>query len=63
MKLRVATGTILWAGLGACRAAPIAPHQRFPAGTSLEAKYLVVDESRIRYIESGAGPAVVLIHG
>jgi pimeloyl-ACP methyl ester carboxylesterase len=63
MRLRVATGTVLWAWLGACRAAPIAPEQRFPAGTSLDAKYVSVDGSRIRYIESGTGPAVVLIHG
>jgi pimeloyl-ACP methyl ester carboxylesterase len=63
MRGRVAAGAILWAGLGACRSAPIAPEQRFPAGTLLEAKYLTVYGSRIRYIESGTGAAVILIHG
>lgn len=63
MRLRHAIAAVLWAWLGACRSAPIAPDQRFPAGTSLEAKYVSVDGSRIRYIESGIGPAVVLIHG
>ncbi len=49
--------------LGACRTDPIAPAQRYPAGTSLTAKYAMVDGSRIRYVDTGTGPAVVLIHG
>ncbi len=49
--------------LAACRAAPLPPEARWPAGTGLDAKTLVVDGTRIRYIEVGAGPAVVLIHG
>lgn len=62
MKLQVAAA-VLWVGLGACRAAPIPPQQRFPAGTAFAAKYLTVEGTRIRYVESGSGPAVVLIHG
>jgi pimeloyl-ACP methyl ester carboxylesterase len=49
--------------LAACRAAPIPPVARYPAGTGLEAKTLVADGTRIRYVAAGAGPAVVLIHG
>ena len=49
--------------LGACRADPIAPAQRYPAGTPFTVKYAIVDGSRIRYIDTGTGPAVVLIHG
>ncbi len=49
--------------LAACRAAPLPPEARWPAGTGVAAKTLVVEGTRIRYIETGAGPAVVLIHG
>src|SRR6266496_2909747 len=49
--------------LAACRAAPLPPEARWPAGTGFDAKTLVVDGTRIRYIDAGAGPAVVLIHG
>jgi pimeloyl-ACP methyl ester carboxylesterase len=49
--------------LGACRADPIAPAQRYPAGTPLTAKYVTLKGDRIRYVDTGAGPAVVLIHG
>jgi pimeloyl-ACP methyl ester carboxylesterase len=54
-------GVALW--LGACRADPIAPPRRFPAGTPLTARYVGVDGSRIRYIDTGTGPTVLLIHG
>lgn len=47
----------------ACRAEPIPVSQRYPAGTPLLARYLTVDSTRIRYVEAGQGPAVVLIHG
>jgi pimeloyl-ACP methyl ester carboxylesterase len=47
----------------ACRAAPIPESRRYPAGTTLVARYVTVDGSRIRYVEAGRGPAVVLIHG
>jgi len=47
----------------ACRAAPIAESARYPAGTGLQARYVTVDGTRIRYVEQGTGPNVVLIHG
>jgi len=49
--------------LAACRATPIAADQRYPAGTSLEARFIVVAGTRLRYVETGTGPSVVLIHG
>jgi pimeloyl-ACP methyl ester carboxylesterase len=49
--------------LGACRAAPIPPDSRYPAGTALTAKYVMLDGSRIRYVEDGTGPVVLFIHG
>lgn len=35
----------------------------FPAGTSLVPKYVTVDSSRLRVLDVGRGPAVVLVHG
>ena len=49
--------------LVACRAAPIPPDQRYPAGTALTAKFIAVAGVRLRYVETGSGPSVVLIHG
>jgi len=49
--------------LAACRAAPIPPDRRYPAGTALTAKFIVVAGTRLRYVEAGSGPSVVLIHG
>lgn len=49
--------------LGGCRSAPIPEWQRFPAGTPLVPHYVTVDGTRIRYVEAGQGPPVVLIHG
>lgn len=54
------------AGLGSalgCRSEPIPEGRRFPAGTPLTARYVTIDSTRIRYIDTGRGPAVVLIHG
>ncbi len=48
---------------GGCRAEPIPEWQRFPAGTPLVPHYVTVDGTRIRYVEAGQGPTVVLIHG
>jgi len=50
-------------GLGACRAAPIPAWQRFPAGTPLVPRFLSINGRHIRVVETGRGPAVVLIHG
>ena len=47
----------------ACRSQPIPEGRRFPAGTPLTARYVTIDSTRIRYIDTGRGPTVVLIHG
>lgn len=48
---------------GACRAAPISPAQRYPAGTPFREQYRTVDGTRLRLIDSGSGTPVVFIHG
>lgn len=35
----------------------------FPAGTNLVPKYVTVDSSRLRVLDVGRGPTVVLVHG
>jgi pimeloyl-ACP methyl ester carboxylesterase len=62
MNLRLPVILILGCSL-ACRAEPIPASRRYPAGTPLVARYLTVDRTRIRYVDTGRGPAVVLIHG
>jgi pimeloyl-ACP methyl ester carboxylesterase len=49
----------------ACRAGPIAADQRYPAGTSFQTEYRVVDGTRLRIIDAGprGGVPVVFIHG
>lgn len=47
----------------ACRASPIPESRVFPAGTNLVPKYVTVDSSRLRVLDVGRGPAVVLVHG
>lgn len=57
---------LLVLGSAACRAAPIPESRRFPAGTVWEGRHVLVDDTRIRYIDTGADagkPPVVLIHG
>ncbi len=49
--------------LSGCRATPIPEWQRFPAGTPLVPRHVTVDSTRMRYVDAGQGPAVVLIHG
>jgi pimeloyl-ACP methyl ester carboxylesterase len=49
--------------LASCRAAAIPESQAFPAGTALIPKYVTVDSSRLRVLDVGCGPAVVLVHG
>jgi pimeloyl-ACP methyl ester carboxylesterase len=47
----------------ACRAAPLPPEQRYPAGTMFRAQYRVIDGIRLRIVDSGRGTAVVFLHG
>ena len=47
----------------ACRADPLPPAERYPAGTAYRAREVTADGTRIRYVEAGRGPAVVMIHG
>jgi pimeloyl-ACP methyl ester carboxylesterase len=49
----------------ACRAAPIPPEQRYPAGTPFRAQHRIVDGTRLRIVDSGrAGDTpVVFVHG
>ena len=54
---------LLTLAVAACRSEPIPEWQRFPAGTPLVPRYVTVDGTRIRYVEAGHGPPVVLIHG
>lgn len=53
---------VLAAGAG-CRAAPLPPERWYPAGTGLTPRYVTVDGTRLRYVDTGSGPAVVLVHG
>jgi pimeloyl-ACP methyl ester carboxylesterase len=54
--------TLALCGL-ACRAAPIPPAQRYPAGTPFRAQYRVIDGTRLRIVDSGRGTPVVFLHG
>lgn len=47
----------------ACRDAPIPAGDRFPAGTPFRAQQRLVDGTRLRLIDTGQGPAVILVHG
>jgi pimeloyl-ACP methyl ester carboxylesterase len=47
----------------ACRAPAIPPGQRFPTGTPFTARELRVDGTMLRYIDTGTGTPVVLLHG
>src|ERR1700680_3414515 len=60
MKPRLALAGIL---LCACRAAPIPPAARYPAGTSFVARYVRVDGTNVRYIDAGHGTPVIFLHG
>ena len=46
-----------------CRAAPLPESRWYPAGTALQAQYVTVRGTRVRYIEAGTGPTVVFLHG
>ncbi|HYK83160.1 MAG TPA: alpha/beta hydrolase [Gemmatimonadales bacterium] len=54
---------LLVAVLAGCRAPPLPPAAWFPAGTAFSARYVTLDGTRIRYVDVGRGPAVVLVHG
>jgi pimeloyl-ACP methyl ester carboxylesterase len=62
---RLATWAVAAAAGGglACRAGAIPPAARYPAGTPFSAHYVRIDNTTIRYVEAGRGPAVVLFHG
>ncbi|MGE5761526.1 MAG: alpha/beta hydrolase [Gemmatimonadota bacterium] len=62
MRLRPLAAVSLGSAL-ACRSQPIPEARRFPAGTPLVASYVTIDSTRIRYVDAGRGPVVVLIHG
>jgi len=52
----------LAAGLG-CRGVPIPEGQRFPAGTPLVPRTVMIGGTQIRYVSAGTGTAVVFLHG
>ena len=54
---------LLLAAVLGCRAPAIPESQRFPAGTRLTAREVLVQGRRIRYVETGRGTPVVMIHG
>ena len=54
---------LLLCAVGGCRARALPEAQLFPAGTEFTARYLVVDGTRIRYIDAGRGAPVVFLHG
>lgn len=49
--------------LAACRAAPLPEPERYPSGTPFRALERVVDGTRLRIIDTGAGIPVVFVHG
>lgn len=46
-----------------CRADPIPPARRFPAGTGFTPRQIEIDGTSIRYVDAGRGPPVVFLHG
>ncbi|HEX4599904.1 MAG TPA: alpha/beta fold hydrolase [Gemmatimonadales bacterium] len=52
---------LVWAA--GCRATPIAPAARYPAGTEFQARYVTLDGTPIRYIDAGTGLPVIFLHG
>jgi 4,5:9,10-diseco-3-hydroxy-5,9,17-trioxoandrosta-1(10),2-diene-4-oate hydrolase len=49
--------------LAGCRAPALPEAQLFPAGTEFTARYVLIDGTRIRYIDAGHGAPVVFLHG
>lgn len=60
MSTRLALAVML---LAACRAAPIPPAARYPAGTPYVPRYVRIDGTSIRYIDAGRGTPVIFLHG
>ena len=60
MRIAAAWAALFVAG---CRAPTIPAAARYPAGTPLEARYVRVEGSRIRYVDVGRGTPVIFIHG
>jgi len=54
---------LILCALAGCRAPALPEAQLFPAGTEFTARYLLVDGTRIRYIDVGRGVPVVFLHG
>ena len=54
---------LLAVGVAGCRADPLPPERRFPAGTGLVARQIEIDSTSIRYVDVGRGPPVVFVHG
>ncbi|HET7790507.1 MAG TPA: alpha/beta hydrolase [Gemmatimonadales bacterium] len=50
-------------GASGCRARPLPESAVYPAGTPLATHYVMVNGTRLRYVATGKGPAVVFIHG
>lgn len=55
--------SLVFAGLAACRAAPLPRTSVYPAGTAFEARFVRVDGTRIRLIDTGKGTPVIFLHG
>jgi len=54
---------LILAILSACRAAPLPRASVYPAGTALEARFVRVDGTRIRFVDTGKGTPVIFLHG
>ena len=63
MRRPLALVALLLCVVGGCRAPALPEAQLFPAGTQFTARYLPVDGTRIRYLDTGHGPPVVFLHG
>lgn len=60
MRVGFALSALLLLG---CRAAPIPPAARYPAGTPFVPRYVRLHGTDIRYIDAGTGTPVIFLHG
>jgi len=58
-----AVAAVVLAALGACRDAPLPRAKLYPAGTALQARYVRVEGTNIRYVDTGRGTPVIFLHG